>query len=162
MEQKIGSEYWPFAFGCTADQIAKMKADQSYCPKTIYDANPKIKKALDALRDHTFARTEEEHQVFSDLYHKLLETHYGGPPDRYFTIKDLESYYDTQLKVEALYRDPRKWAFYAMHNMAGMGDFSIDHSAQGYADLVWGVRSLPIDREVLEKVRYDYTAPDCR
>ena len=30
MEQEITPEWWPFAFGCTADEIAEMKASDSY------------------------------------------------------------------------------------------------------------------------------------
>ena len=28
MEQEITPQWWPFAFGCTADQIAEMKAER--------------------------------------------------------------------------------------------------------------------------------------
>jgi starch phosphorylase len=157
MEEEITPQWWPFSFGCTADQIAQLKASGSYRPKDIYENNPKIKRALDALRDHSFAQTEEEHQVLSDLYHKLLETHYGGAPDRYFTLKDLESYYETQLKVEDLYKQPKLWAEYALHNMAGMGKFSTDCSIYNYATLVWGINPCLLDQEILDRVRYEYT-----
>lgn len=156
MEEEITSKWWPFSFGCTADQITELKSSGSYRPRDIYENNPKIKKALDALRDHSLAQTEEEHQVFSDLYHKLLETHYGGPPDRYFTIKDLQSYYDTQLKAEELYKNPPLWAEYAIHNIAGMGKFSTDHAIHNYASLIWGIEPCLVDQEILDRVRYDY------
>lgn len=158
MEEEITSQWWPFSFGCTADQIAQLKSTNSYHSREIYDSNPKIRKAVDALRDRTFAHTEEEHQVFSDLYHKLIEMHYGGEPDRYFMLKDLQSYYDTQLKVEELYKKPRKWAEYALHNIAGMGKFSTDFSIHNYAHLIWGIEPCPIDQELLDRVRYDYAA----
>lgn len=156
MEKEIGSEYWPFSFGCTADQIAQLKADETYVPIDIYNSNIKIKRALDSLRDRSFAQTDEEHQAFSDLYHKLLETHYGGHPDRYFTVLDLQSYYETQLKAEELYKNPAKWAFYAIHNIAGMGKFSADYSVKNYAQKVWDIQPCPLDREILDRVRYQY------
>jgi glycogen phosphorylase len=158
MEQEITPQWWPFSFGCTAAEITKMKDEGTYHSQEIYDANPKIKRAVDSLRDRTFAQTEEEHQVFSDLFHKLMETHYGGPPDRYFTLKDLQSYYETQKKVDELYRQPNVWAEYVLHNIAGMGNFSADVAVSHYAELVWGIKPLPIDPEVLEKERYDYAA----
>lgn len=158
MEEEVTERWWPFAFGCSADEIEKMKKDNSYHSKDIYDNNPRIQRAVNTLRDRTFAQTEEEHQVFSDLFHKLMETHYGGAPDRYFTLKDLQSYYDTQKKVDEFYRQPSLWAEYVLHNIAGMGKFSADVAVHNYAKLVWGISPLPIDPEVLERVRYDYAA----
>jgi starch phosphorylase len=156
MEKEITSQWWPFSFGCTADQIAEMKAKGSYKSRDVYESNPRIKRAVDALRDRSFAQTDEEHQVFSDLYHKLIEMHYGGPPDRYFTLKDLQSYYDTQQKVEEIYRNPRLWAEYVIHNIAGMGKFSSDFSIHNYAKLIWNIQPCPLDQELLDRVRYDY------
>lgn len=156
MEQEITQQWWPFAIGCSADQIAKMKKEDSYRPQVIYESNPKIKRAVDALRDHSFAQTEEEHQVFSDLYHKLIEMHYGGEPDRYFTLKDLQSYYETQQIVEELYKKKRLWAEYALHNIAGMGKFSSDYSIHNYANQIWNILPCPLDQELLDRVRYDY------
>jgi starch phosphorylase len=156
MEEEITPQWWPFAFGCSAEEIEKMKATSSYHVQDIYQSDVQIRRAVDSLRDRTFAHTEEEHQAFSDLYHKLMETHYGEAPDRYFTLKDLRSYYETQLKVEELYQDPSKWAEYAIHNMAGMGKFSTDTSIENYAKLVWGIEPCPLDAEILEHVRYNY------
>ena len=82
--RRLHDHWWPFKFGCSADEIDKMKADDSYHPRQIYDQNPKIRRAVDTLRDRTFAINDAEHQVFSDLFHKLIEGHYGGKPDRYF------------------------------------------------------------------------------
>lgn len=156
MEQEITPQWWPFAFGCSADEIAQIKANDSYQSREIYEANPRIKRAVDSLRDRSFAQTDEEHQVFSDLYHKLIEMHYGGRPDRYFTLKDLQSYYDTQKQVEELYKKRRLWAEYALHNIAGMGKFSSDFSIHTYARLIWNIQPCPLDQELLDRVRYDY------
>ncbi|MFI0435501.1 MAG: glycogen/starch/alpha-glucan phosphorylase [Parachlamydiaceae bacterium] len=156
MEQEISSQWWPFAFGCTSDQIAQMKAEGSYHSREIYESNPAIKRAVDALRDRTFAQTDEEHQVFSDLYHKLIETHYGAAPDQYFILKDLQSYYDTQTKAEELYKKKRAWAECAIYNIAGMGKFSADYSIHNYARDIWNIEPCMLDQELLDKVRYDY------
>lgn len=163
MREAVTDQWWPFKFGCSADDIARMKAEDSYHPRNIYDSNPKIRRAVDTLRDRTFAVNDDEHQVFSDLFHKLIEGHYGGTPDRYFALKDLESYYETQKKVESLYQDPNKWAEYALHNIAGMGKFSTDVSIKNYSDLVWGLSPCPIDEDILERIRHDYALIDvCR
>lgn len=158
MEEEITSAWWPFAFGASSEEIEKAVKKDNYSPRDIYEKNSKIKRAIDTLRDRTFAQSEEEHQAFSDLFHKLMEAHYGGRPDRYFILKDLEAYYQTQLKVEELYRNPKAWAEYAIHNIAGMGKFSSDFSIHNYASLVWGITPCLLDQELLDRVRYDYEA----
>ncbi len=163
MREAITDQWWPFKFGCSADEIAEMKAKDSYHPRQIYDQNPKIRRAVDTLRDRTFAVSDTEHQVFSDLFHKLIEGHYGGTPDRYFSLRDLESYYEAQKRVELLYQDPVKWAEYAIQNIAGMGKFSIDISVMNYSKLVWDLLPCPIDEDILERIRNDYALIDvCR
>ncbi len=156
MEQEITSQWWPFAFGCTAEEIAEMKSANVYCSREIYENNSRIKRAVDALRDRSFAQTDEEHQVFSDLYHKLIEMHYGGAPDRYFMLKDLQDYYEMQQKVEEMYKSKRVWAEYALRNIAGMGKFSSDFSIHNYANSIWDIQPCPINQELLDRVRYEY------
>ena len=86
--------------------------------------------------------------------------HYGGPPDRYFTLQDLQSYHETQQKVEEFYKRPSAWAETAIHNIAGMGKFSSDFSIHHYAHLIWNIEPCPLDQELLERVRYDYKVND--
>lgn len=163
MREQVGDEWWPFKFGASTEEINKLKASGSYSPWEIYSQNENIRKALDTLKDRTFARNDEEHHQFSDLFHKLLESHYGSPPDRYFTLLDLKSYYDTHLKVEELYRNQEKWAQFAIHNVAGMGEFSTDVSITNYAEEIWQITPCPPDPEMLERIRYAYSMYDkCR
>ncbi|KAF3363309.1 Glycogen phosphorylase [Chlamydiales bacterium STE3] len=163
MKEQIGQEWFPFTFGASAREISELKHSGKYSPQEIYLQNAKIHKAVDSLRDRTFAINDEEHQAFSDLFHKLLESHYGGPPDRYFTLHDLQGYYDTQLKVEEFYKDPDKWQRYALLNIAGMGQFSTDISIKNYSDLIWQLTPCPMDQEILENVRHVYNQYDkCR
>lgn len=156
MEEEVTSQWWPFAFGCTVEQIAEMKANHSYHPREIYENDLSIKKAVDTLCDQTFAQTEEEHHALCNLYNKLVGNT-GGIADYYFTLKDLRSYYETQLKVEELYKNPLLWAEYALRNAGGMGKFSTDRSIQDYANLVWGIEPCLLNPEILDRVRYDYT-----
>lgn len=163
MREEVTDRWWPFAFGCSADEINQIKEQNSYNPRDIYNNNPKIKRAVDTLRDRTFASNDAEHQVFSDLFHKLIEGHYGGPPDRFFSLKDLEDFYNTQKKVEHLFQEPNKWAEYAIHNIAGMGKFSTDFSILNYCQKIWGIEPCPPDEEILERVRHEYSVIDmCR
>lgn len=163
MEESITKQWWPFAFGCTSEEIANMRNNQLYNSWDIYSKNPQIRRAVDSLRDHSFAQTDAEHQAISSLYNLLMEGHFGEPADRFFVLKDLEAYHDTQKKVEELYVHPHKWAEYAIHNIAGMGTFSSDFSIKNYAEKIWDLKPCPIDEEILARVRQEYSEHDkCR
>ena len=123
MRQQVTDPWWPFSFGCSAQEIEKIRSDGSYRPGDISEKNYKIRRAVDTLRDRTFANDDDEHQAFCDLYHKLLEGHYGGAPDRYFTLKDLESYAAAQARTDKLYLQPNKWAQTAISNITRHGYF---------------------------------------
>lgn len=163
MRQEIGDEWWPFSFGASVSEIKQLSSSNQYNPKSILDSNPKIAQAVESLLNGIFARSEDEHQALLDLYNKLMVSHYGGPPDHYFVLQDLGSYYETQKKVETLYQDPEKWAEFAIHNIAGMGKFSTDISIHNYANLVWGLEPCPPDEEILERFRNEFNKYDrCR
>lgn len=156
ISEQVSEKWWPFRFGATAEEIAKMNENGSYNPKDIYHLNPKIKRAVDALRDGTFALNESENYTFSNLYVKLLESSYGGRPDPYFVLYDLQSYYETQLKVESLYRNPDLWGSYALNNIARMGQFSTDVSIENYNEKIWHLTPCPLDEDILNSVRKSY------
>lgn len=160
MRKNITNEWWPFGFGKTVDENEKMHRDRSYNPWDIYMHNIPIKNAVDALRDRSFAENDNEHNALSSLYQLILDT---GYPDRFFVLNDLQSYYDTQKKVEDLYSTPNKWAECVLHNIAGMGNFSIDEAMYQYAKEIWQLEKCPVDIEELKKIRQEYNEYDkCR
>ena len=156
MREAITDEWWPFRFGSTAEEIADMRAKHNYRAWDIYMNNPKIKRAVDSLRDRSLASYDVEHQSLSSLYYTLLEGSFGSQPDKYFVLKDLESYYEMQQKVDDLYSTPLKWAEYAIHNIAGMGKFTTDRAIQEYCNLIWGVTPCDIDPEIFNKTKKAY------
>lgn len=157
MRQEIGDEWWPFTFGASVEEITRLRASSSYNPQRISSSNAKIQRAMDALINGTFTQSEDEHNALRDLYDKLMTS------DRYFTLYDLESYYNTQKKVEDLYQDPDKWAEFVIHNIAGMGTFSTDVSIKKYSELVWQLAPCPADEEILDRYRDEFSKHDrCR
>lgn len=163
MHQAVTDAWWPFSFGLLAKQNEEIVQNRSYNPWDIYMHHEPIKRAIDSLRDHSLAETDAEHEAISSLYRTLLEPQNGDLPDRYFVINDLQSYYETQKRVEELYSDKAKWAEYAIHNIAGMGRFSSDNSVHNYAKLIWDLKPCSVDKNELEKVRIDYSEHDkCR
>lgn len=158
----VTDQWWPFGFGKNAEENNRTRAAHNYNPLDIYTHSPAIRRAVDALRDRTFAESDDEHQVLSSLYRTLLERP-DGQADYYFVLNDLQSYYDTQKKVEEFYLDEKKWATYAIHNMAAMGKFSTDEAIHKYAKVIWEITPCPVDKEELSKVRAEYSEHDkCR
>ncbi|GAB4231492.1 MAG: glycogen/starch/alpha-glucan phosphorylase [Chlamydiales bacterium] len=163
MQREVGEEWWPFSFGSKAEELAQIKRDQTYNSWDVCTNHPEIHEAVETLRDDTFAQNDYEKEAFHHIYQQLFEGHYGAHPDHFFVIKDLKDYAETQLKVEKLYRDRERWAKYCLHNIAGMGMFSADRAIKKYADEIWGITPLPIEKSIRDKVAQDYSEHDqCR
>jgi starch phosphorylase len=155
MRESVGDTWWPFLFGYSSQEVERIRREGGHPPIDVLQ-DLKIKAALESLQDYSFATTPEEHAAFCKLYQSLVESHYGGPPDNFFTVRDLKSYVNTQAKVEELFSNPSLWAQYVIHNIAGMGKFSSDVSIRHYAEEVWNVAPCPLDKEILNVVRQDF------
>jgi starch phosphorylase len=160
MHKEVTSEWWPFSFGSSAGEIEELHKTNSYNSWSLYSQEPRIRQVMGALKDNLLAESEEERQMLSHLHDILLNEQPAELGDRYFILKDLMSYYETQKKVEELFLDPLKWAKYCMHNMAGMGLFSTDESIHNYAREVWDLKPCPVDPAYLEEVRASYSEHD--
>ncbi len=160
MKASIGEKWWPFSFGSSADELQKLREDQTYSSWDICTSNPSIQRAVDSLRDGSLARTDREHEALYGLYNALLQGHYGKSPDSFYVLKDLQDYYATQRRVDELYAEPETWARHLIHNIAGMGPFSSDNSIKTYADHIWGLEPCPPDDEILSRIRHEYTLND--
>ncbi len=146
MHAAVGDAWWPFSFGDKPDQNG-----HSYHPSEILQKDEPIRRAVESLKDHTFAKTIEEQTAFLMIYHNLTER------DPYRVLKDLRAYFEMQKKVEELFANPLAWAEMAIHNIAAMGRFSADESVRNYAKEIWGLQPCPVDSEILAKVREEYS-----
>lgn len=152
MREAIGERWWPFGFGATA-----VENGQHYDPKMIYVEDSQIRRAVDALKEGSFAKKAYDRNSFAKLHDYLITR------DPYRILKDLRHYYETQKKVEALFLQPNLWAETALRNIAAMGPFSADHTIRNYAEKIWGIKPCPPDPAILEKVRKEYSENDrCR
>lgn len=149
MHEAVTDRWWPFQFGSSAEENL-----QPYQPSDIYNQDEPIRRAVDALKDGTFAESAAEEEAFYQIYLNLTEM------DPFRVLKDLRSYYETQKRVEALFLQPRAWAETALHNIAAMGRFSTDESIRNYANKIWGIQPCPPDLEILAKVRDEYSEHD--
>lgn len=157
MHKAVTDQWWPFSFGCSAEEIAEFRATGSYRSSEVCESDPQIKEALDALIDGSLSKNEEEKRAFAVLHDSLLQDQGGARADPYFVLKDLRSYYETQKKVEELFTQPHRWAETALHNIAGMGKFSTDIAIEKYATEVWGLTRVAPDPEILKRISEEYS-----
>jgi len=123
----------------TVEEVEKLKADQSYNPYAFYDANPKIKRVLEAMLSE--AVEQGDYNVFRPIYDDLLS---GG--DRFMLLLDFEAYLDAQAKADELYKDQQKWAEMCVMNIANSGIFSSDRTIDQYAKEIWNIEPAPQQR----------------
>ena len=76
-------------------------------------------------------------ELFRELYNSLLIDGGYNRPDPYFILKDFRSYAEAQERVEAAYRDEKRWARMAMMNTACSGKFSSDRTIEEYVKDIW-------------------------
>jgi len=123
-----------FIFGHTAEQIAELNRG-GYQPLRLYEADARVKRALDAIAIGVFS--PDEPGRYRGLVDALL---WGG--DHYKLLADYNAYLAAQARVDALYRDHEAWTRCAIANVAAMGGFSSDRSIREYAGRIWHVAPL--------------------
>lgn len=153
MREEVTDQYWPFSFGLKKEEVEKILEDRSYRPKDIYENNEKIKNALNMLSNGSLTSNEFEKNSLNELYNFIL---FSTDNDKFFVLKDLQSFYDTQKKVEDLYIDPDKWNEYVIHNIGSMGKFSSDRSIEEYSNLIWNLKKCDLNEIIYERVKNDY------
>lgn len=126
-----------FIFGLSAQETARMYADHSYNPWTVYEYDNRIKRIMNSLVDGTFA--PEYPDIFRDIYNSIIGR------DEYFVIEDFASYVDIQEKVSQAYKDKDNWAKMAVINTAKSGKFSSDRTIREYASEIWNIKPLHIE-----------------
>ena len=131
IRQNVGDDNI-FIFGLLTPEVLAMKQG-GYQPMRLVESNPQLKAVLDAINSGVFSADEPSR--YRGLVDSLL---WGG--DHYMLLADYEAYVQTQIRVDALYRQPSKWAAMAITNVAGMGAFSSDRTIKQYASEIWRVQ----------------------
>ena len=122
-------------FGLNAQEVGHLYQTQSYSPKAIYEANALIKIVVDQLTNGFFEHVSSHE--FDEIKHRLLGE------DTYFVLKDLMAYHEAHLTLNALYKDPSKWAEMCLNNIGNSAFFSSDRTIQNYVDDIWHL--TPVD-----------------
>jgi starch phosphorylase len=129
-----------FIFGLTAGELEERIVGGGHDPWKLCGEDAELNQVMTALHDGAFMGGDPHplHEIWS----ALME--HG---DRYMHLADFRSYLETQLKVDALYRNPRAWAATAIRNIAAMGYFSSDRAVTEYAEKIWGLTPVPVASE---------------
>ena len=70
------------------------------------------------------------------LYGIKTDTQLLGRDD-YLVLADYQAYIDCQDRVDALFRDRKKWTQMSILNVARMGKFSSDRAIREYCEYIW-------------------------
>ena len=127
IRERVGAENF-FLFGMTVDEVDALYAE-GYEPKKYYEADPRLKAAIDMVADGTFSNGDKT--VYEDLVHDWLTK------DWFMTLADFGAYTAIQSEIEALYAQPLEWNRKALINVANSGYFSSDRSMEDYLARIW-------------------------
>ena len=136
MRQEVGEENI-FIFGLTAEEVGEI-VSRGYDPRKYYEQNRELKQVIDMIAGGEFS--PQQPGLFTPLAMGLMNT------DQYLLCADYASYVACQDRVANLYRDQESWTRMAILNSARMGKFSSDRCISEYADEIWEVKPVQVDK----------------
>jgi starch phosphorylase len=135
IREAVGAENF-FLFGLTVEAIDRLRAE-GYRPHAVYEADPVLREAIDALAGGTFSRGDAS--LFRPIVDSLLRD------DPWLLLADFRSYVDCQAEAGRTYLDRERWTRMSILNTARMGRFSSDRSIADYCREIWRVQAVPIE-----------------
>ena len=132
IHEEVGDDNM-FLFGLKTEEVAKLRP--TYVSKDYYKKDPEIKAALDMIRSNAFSVLEPG--LFDPIVRNLLDYN-----DYYMLLADLRSYSEAQDRVDAAYRDAKKWNRMSLVNIARSGLFSSDRAVQEYCNEIWHIKPV--------------------
>jgi len=127
IREEVGAENF-FLFGLTTPEVQELKS-RGYDPRGWYEENTQLKEVIDRIAAGDFSRGDRN--LFQPLVDHLLCR------DDYLLLADYQAYVDCQDKVDAAFRDKKKWTEMSILNVARMGKFSSDRSIREYCENIW-------------------------
>ena len=122
-------------FGLTSEEVMNYEKNGGYDPYEIFNNDPNVRQVLMQLVNGFYSPDDPER--FRPLYDSLLRSENGSPADRYFILKDFESYAAAQRRIDEAYSDQKRWAKMALLNTASAGKFSSDRTIREYVRDIW-------------------------
>ena len=142
MYEEVGADNI-FIFGMSADEVIAHETRKDYRPVDIYNNYPELRQVLNQMVDGTYSQNDRE--LFRELYNSLLNPQQGQVADRYFILADFGAYANAQQKISAYYQNSAAWARSAILNVAHVGKFSSDRTIQEYVDDIWKLDKITVN-----------------
>ena len=125
-------------FGMTAKEVTDLERAHDYNPRWYYDNDARIHEVVDQLTNGFFENvSKDEFQMIRDC---LLNQ------DRYFVLKDFDSYVKAQEKANELYKNREKWLEMSIVNIAKSGFFSTDRTMEEYNNDIWHLEKIDLSK----------------
>ena len=124
-----------FIFGLTAAEVATMRERRTYRPQDHYDRDVRVKRVSDAFSSAVFCQQEPD--LFAWVTRSLLD-----PSDEHVHLADLPGYLNAHAQVGDAFADPGRWTRMAILNIARIGKFSSDRTAEEYARDIWHLEKV--------------------
>ena len=137
INQEVGDDNM-FLFGMRTEDVAKLRP--TYVSKEYYEKDPEIKLALDMIKNNVFSLLEPG--LFEPILRTLLDCN-----DYYMLLADFRSYSEAQDRVDAAYRDRKRWNGMSLVNVARSGRFSSDRAVLEYAKNIWHVEPVKFEKQ---------------
>lgn len=122
-----------YIFGASVEELNNIR--NTYWARDIYNANPRLRRAVDTLVDGTVPTDDEQRE----LYTAILDGASWHRPDHYFILKDYDSYLEAKLRANQDYKDRLAFGRKCLMNVASGGKFSSDRTIRQYASEIWHV-----------------------
>lgn len=116
-------------FGLQAEEVAKLKYENSYNVWDVYNQDVEIKKIMDSLMGTEFSEVEGD---FASIFEEVMNKN-----DEYLVLKDFWAYHQAQCNVEQRYKKRDAWATMCLKNIACSGYFSSDRTIEEYVRDIW-------------------------
>jgi len=123
-----------FIFGLTSKEVNSLNKENSYDPTKIYYENMELRNVIDNLTNGFFADVDKDE--FAEIKDKLLSK------DKYYVLKDFDSYKDAHEKANEYYKDQDKWLESSIMNIAKSGYFSSDRTIKQYVEDIWKIKKI--------------------
>ena len=133
--EEVGEEN-AFIFGMSAEQVMEYEKNKNYHPADLYNSHDDIRRVMTQMINGFYC--PENPDLFRPLYDTLMQK------DMYFILADFESYKEAQKRVEAAYRDEKRWARMAMMQTAHCGKFSSDRTIEEYVHDIWHLEKVEV------------------
>ncbi len=136
MAEQVGMDNI-YIFGHTAPEVEELWR-KGYASSYYYNRNPELKAAVDYMQTGFNGRS------FSDIANYLLYSF--GVSDPFMCLADFDFYAEARKRMYADYKDREKWNRMAVANIAGAGFFAADRSIKEYADNIWHLKPVHMDK----------------